>query len=325
MSLYEEFRFKPAEWLPHSELPLEELERVRNIKREDMEYTNENGYSVKIVLDPTLCMVQDIFYRILMSDLHDTHLTMIFPNQWPAAYSSVATLLNKYNVSARNVDAFAMDEWADEDGNVAPLTYGAGLGFSFRNHFYGQIREDLRPSEDHWHVFTNENKDNGVYSRMIEDISGGGVDVIYSATGWPGHTAFIDPRSKEFAADSLEEFCKLESRIVTETPLTICENSLFAPMGASGDVWAVPPKAATIGPKDVVSAKDRFELHHFSNPDGSSWQRMVSRLELYGPISMECPASIMRLGKGTCYVSEAVAAPFKSWSNDLTIDKITSL
>ena len=313
MGLYDEFRFKPASWLPHSELPLEELERIRNIKREDMEYTNENGYSVRVVIDPTLCMVQDMFYRILMSDINDTHFTMICPNQWPGAYSAVAEMINKYNVSCRNVDAFAMDEWADEDGNVAPLTYGAGLGYSFLNHFYGRIREDLRPSIDHWHVHTNENKGTGVYSRIIEDVSGGGVDVIYSATGWPGHTAFIDPRCEEFAADSLEEFCQLGSRIVTETPLTICENSLFSPMGASGDVWAVPPKSATIGPKDVVSAKDRFELHNFVNPDGSSWQRMVSRLELYGPISMECPASIMRLGKGTCYVSEAIAKPFASW------------
>ena len=317
MGLYDEFRFKPASWLPHSELPLEELERIRNIKREDMEYTNENGYSVRVVIDPTLCMVQDMFYRILMSDIQDKHFTMICPNQWPGAYSAVAEMINKYNVSCRNVDAFAMDEWADEDGNVAPLTYGAGLGYSFLNHFYGRIREDLRPSIDHWHVHTNENKGTGVYSRIIEDVSGGGVDVIYSATGWPGHTAFIDPRCEEFAADSLEEFCQLGSRIVTETPLTICENSLFGPMGASGDVWAVPPKSATIGPKDVVSAKDRFELHNFVNPDGSSWQRMVSRLELYGPISMECPASIMRLGKGTCYVSEAIAKPFGSWSNGL--------
>jgi len=313
MGLYEEFRFKPASWLPHSGMALEELERVRNIRREEMEYTNENGYSVRVMLDPRACMVQDVFYRILMSDLHDTHLTMIFPNQWPGQYSAIAEMINKFNVSCRNVDAFAMDEWADEEGNVAPLTYGAGLGYSFLNHFYGRIREDLRPSIDHWHVHTNENKGDGVYSRIIEDVSGGGVDVIYSATGWPGHTAFIDPRTKEFAADSLEEFCKLGSRIVTETPLTICENSLFSPMGNSGDVWAVPPKAATIGPKDVVQAKERVEVHDFTNPDGSSWQRMVSRLELYGPISMECPASIMRLGKGVCYVSEAIAKPFASW------------
>ena len=61
MGLYDEFRFHPAPWLPHSDLPLEELERIRNIKREDMEYTNENGYSVRVVIDPTLCMVQDMF------------------------------------------------------------------------------------------------------------------------------------------------------------------------------------------------------------------------------------------------------------------------
>ena len=139
--------------------------------------------------------------------------------------------------------------------------------------------------------------------------------MVYSATGWPGHTAFIEPGVAEFHADSLEEFIKLGSRVTTESPLTICENSLFAPMGASGDVWAVPPRAATIGPRDIVTARDRFEVHSFTNPGGDSWQRMISRIELYGPISMECPASIMRLGKGTCYVSEAIARPFGSWTD----------
>lgn len=313
MGLYDEFRFKPAPWLPHCDLPLEELERVRSIKREDMEYTNENGYSVRVVMDPALCMVQDMFYRILKSDLENKPFSMICPNQWPAAYSAVAEMLNKFNVSARNVHAFAMDEWADEEGNVAPLTYGAGLGYSFMNHFYGRIREDLRPPVDHWHTFNNDNCGVNVYSDMIDEITDGGVDVIYSATGWPGHTAFIDPGCKEFSADTLEEFLTLGSRIATQIPLTVCENSLFAPMGGSGDVWAVPPKSATIGPRDIMHAKERFEIHNFVNADGSSWQRMISRLELYGPISKECPASILRLGKGTCYVSEAIAQPFGSW------------
>lgn len=307
-----EFDFAPAAWLPTRDPEI--LDRVRKIRREEMEYTNENGFSVKVVLNPTMHLVIDVFHRIYLSDVLDRHLTMIFPNQWPDAYTAIANMINHYNVSCRNVDAFAMDEWADEDGNVAPLTYGAGLGYSFRNHFYGRIREDLRPSEDHWHVFTNENKADGVYSSLIEEVGQGGADVVYSATGWPGHTAFIDPGAKEFAADSLEEFCRLGSRLVTETPLTICENSLFSPMGASGDVWAVPPKAVTIGPRDIVNARERFEMHNFTNVDGSSWQRMISRIELYGPISKECPASIMRLGKGVCYVSEALARPFGSWT-----------
>ena len=138
-----EFPFKPADWLPSRDVEM--LERVRNIKRDEMEYTNENGFSVKVVLNPTLIMVQDVFHRIYMSDVTDTRLVMIFPNQWPDAYSAIAEMINKWNVNCRNVHAFAMDEWADEDGNVAPLTYGAGLGYSFLNHFYYKIREDLRP------------------------------------------------------------------------------------------------------------------------------------------------------------------------------------
>ena len=310
-----EFKFKPAAWLPQHDP--EVLERVRNIPRDQMEYTNEHGYTVKVVLDPTLVMVQDVFHRIYLSDVNDTPLTMIFPNQWPGAYQAIAEMINRYRVSCRNVHAFAMDEWADEDGNVAPLTYGAGLGYSFRKHFYGRIDPELRPDVEHWHVFTNENKADNVYSELIEEVGGGGADIVYSATGWPGHTAFIDPGVPEFQANSLEEFCKLGSRLTTESPLTICENSLFAPMGASGDVWAVPPRAATIGPRDIVNARERLEVHNFVNPGGDSWQRMVSRIQLYGPITMECPATVMRLGKGTCYVSEAIARPFGSWTEGL--------
>ncbi len=306
-----EFRFQPAPWLP--KYAPEVLARARNIRREEMEYTNENGYSVRVVHDPTLMLVLDVFHRVYLSDVNDTRLTMIFPNQWPGAYQAIAEMINRHNVSCRNVHAFAMDEWADEDGNVAPLTYGAGLGYSFLNHFYYKIRADLRPAVENWHVFTNENSGVNVYTSIIEEVGGGGADVVYSATGWPGHTAFIDPGADEFRADSLAEFLKLGSRLTTETPLTICENSLFAPMGASGDVWAVPPRAVTIGPRDIANARERFELHTFCNPAGDSWQRMISRLELYGPISMQCPASIMRLGKGICYVSEALARPFAVW------------
>jgi len=305
-----EFKFKPAEWLPSGN-DTEMLERVRSIAREDMEYTNENGYQVKIVMNPTFLFVMDVFKRIMDSDRNNTPLTMVFPNQWPDAYGSIAEMLNKYNISCRNVHAFAMDEWADEDGNVAPLTYGAGLGYSFVNHFYMKIHRDLRPDISHWHTFNNDNVYD--YSKIIEEAGGGGADVVYTATGWPGHTAFIDPMVPEFKAGTMDEFLKLGSRLTSQHPLTVCENSLFGPLGASGDVWAVPSKSATIGPRDIANARYRFEMHNIGYCGGMTWQRMISRIELYGPIGMECPASIMRLFPGTCYVSETIAKPFGSW------------
>ena len=68
-----EFPFQPAEWLPSRDVEM--LERVRNIPREEMEYTNENGYSVKVVLTPELFLVQDIFHRIYLSDVEDKPFT----------------------------------------------------------------------------------------------------------------------------------------------------------------------------------------------------------------------------------------------------------
>ena len=114
--------------------------------------------------------------------------------------------------------------------------------------------------------------------------------------------------------DTLEDFCQIKSGIVTPSVITVCEDALMPQIGKAGDLWAVPPKAATIGPRDICNAKERVELHNFVNADGTSWQRMVSRLELYGPITQDFPATILRLGKGTCYVSESIAKPFSSWS-----------
>ena len=87
----------------------------------------------------------------------------------------------------------------------------------------------------------------------------------------------------------------------------------FGSVGGAGDAWIIPPKAATIGPRDVHHARETFERHCIDYGSNGSWQKMISRIQLYGPVSMECPASIMRLGKGTCYVSESIAAPFRAW------------
>lgn len=304
------FDFTPASWIPFRDKKV--LEHCRNIRREDMEKHENPDFRIKIVADVTSVFVADMFTRIKESDEQDKPLSFILPNPWASAYSNVALLCNRFGVSCRNLHTFDMDEWANEDGEVAPLSYEAGLGHSFQKFFYEKLDPDLRPPEDHFHYPTTQNiKD---YSKIIEDVTGGGVDVCYSATGWPGHIAFIDPDTEEFKAGSMEEFLTLGSRLVTQHPLTVAENSLFGVFGKSGDVANVPPRAATIGPRDIKAAKDRFEMHSLTFMGGvDTWQRMISRLTLYGPVSMQVPASILQLFKTSVFVSEAIAQPFECW------------
>lgn len=300
------FDFNPALWLPTQDKAV--LEYCRNIKREEMEITNENGYSVRIVPHPCSAITAELFNWIYRSDVEDKKTVIVFPNSWRNVYTAAVQMCNQFNVSGRNIHAFCMDEWADEDGNVAPISYGISLGGAFMSEFYLSFREDLRPPLSQMHYYTNENI--GYYSDLIDEVGDGGADLILSATGWIGHTAFIDPHTKKFAANSLEEFLELPAGFVDNHRMTIIQNSQGF---GSGDMYHTPRYSVSIGPRDVMHARDHLERHDLGFVGGySSWERMISRLQLYGPVCMEVPASIYQLTKGTIYVSEDMTRPIET-------------
>ena len=297
------FDFKPSAWLPTQDKTV--LEYCRNIKREEMETTNENGYSIRVVPHPSSAVACELFERIYKSDVEDKKTVIVFPNSWKFIYTSVAEMCNTFNVSARNIHAFCMDEYADENGNVAPISWYRSLGGHFMSEFYLKFREDLRPPLKQMHYYTNENI--GCYSDMIAEEGDGGADLILSATGCVGHTAFIDPHTKAFKADNLEDFLKIKAGFVDNHRLTVQQNS-----GGGSALWHTPRYSVSIGPYDVINARDHLERHDLQSVGGySSWERMISRLQLYGPVCMEVPASIYQLTKGTIYVSEEMARPIE--------------
>ena len=297
------FDFTPAAWLPTQDKAV--LEYCRNIKREEMEITNENGYSIRVVPHPSSAITAELFNWIYRSDVEDKKTVIIFPNSWRNIYTAAVQMCNRYNISGRNIHAFCMDEWADEDGNVAPVSYGTSLGGSFLREFYLSFREDLRPPLSQMHYYTNENIN--CYSDMIEEEGNGGADLIISATGWVGHTAFIDPCTKAFTANTLEEFCNIKAGFVDNHRLTVQQNSL-----PGMPMCHTPRYSVTVGPYEVLHAREHLERHDLGFMGGySSWERMISRLQLYGPVCKEVPASIYQLTKGTIYVSEDMARPIE--------------
>ena len=304
------FEFEPAPWVPFKDKKV--LEKVRNIKRKDMQKHSNPDFDIKIVPDVNSIWVADMLKRIYDSDIKDEKLTMIMPNPAPGSYSTVAELINRFKINCRNVYTFNMDEWADQDGNVAPESYEAGFNHSFIKYFYGKIDPELRMSRENCTAFSNENIEH--YSDMIVECGGGGADICYSGPGWAGHIAFVDPDTNEFACDSIEEFLEMKARRVTLNPLTVAQNSMHGVFGCSGDIANVPPMAVTIGPFDVAHAKNRFEMHALTTMGTmSSWQRMISRLVLYGPVTPQVPSSILQLFPTSVYVSEEIAREFECW------------
>ncbi|MBE6656172.1 MAG: hypothetical protein E7609_04825 [Ruminococcaceae bacterium] len=146
----------------------------------------------------------------------------------------------------------------------------------------------------------------GVYSSTLCTVMLGGADLIVSAIGWIGHTAFIDPHTKAFKADTLEEFLEIKAGFVDNHRLTIQQNT------GAGSLWGTPRYSVSIGPWDVIHAREHLERHDLQSVGGyASWERMISRLQLYGPVCIEVPASIYQLTKGTIYVSEEMARPIE--------------
>lgn len=286
----------------------EVLARVRNIPRNEMEKHHNPEFKITIVPDVYAMFIADMLIRMKESDEQDKKVCMILPCPGYSIYSTLAALINRFRINCRNVYLFNMDEWADDQGNVAPETYRQSLKRCLVKAVYGKIDENLRMPYDHIIAPTTATIND--YSDIIQEVSGGGVDICYSAVGWPGHIAFIDPGT--FPCSGMEEFMTLKSRIVPSHALTIAENSLMDVYGLSGDVAAVPPCGATIGPVDIVRAKNRMDLHGLTFGNSlSSWQRMISRLALYGPVTLDVPSSFLQLLPTAVYISEAIAAPIQ--------------
>ncbi len=298
-----DFSFTPATWIPFRDM--KEVERVRNIKREDITRHANPEYKIRVVPDADVIWLwmADLVARCQESDREDKPVVLIMPNPCHA-YRFAAIMINRMRINCRNVTLFAMDEWADQDGNIAPESWRAGFGHALLSYFYQNIDADLRMPRKQINLFTNENVED--YSQMIADM--GGADCCYSGPGWAGHVAFIDPDVEEWSKD-LEVWKTQKARVCNLHPLTIAQNSLHGCFGMSGDLCAVPPKAATIGPRDVVGAKNRMDFHSLSTQGTfSSWQRMTSRLVVHGPVTPALPTSLIQTLSADVIFSETAAA-----------------
>ena len=297
-----EFQYSPSKWVPFRDK--EVLERVRKIKREDITKHPNPDLKIRVMkaADIQFMFVTDMFYRIKRAADAGEKVVLILPNPVPT-YRHVAHMINRFRVNCSGLHVFALDEYANEDGVVAPETWPLSFMYALKHNLYYRIDEELRPPESQIMGPTTQNIND--YGKMIADMGGG--DACYTGPGWTGHLAFIEPDAPEFDAP-LEEWKKMGPRIVTLSPFTLAQNSLHGSFGMSGDIAAVPPKAATIGPAEVIASKYRRDTHAITvHGTATAWQRLITRLVLHGPVTPRLPTSIHQTLKTDCYISENIA------------------
>jgi glucosamine-6-phosphate deaminase len=298
-----EWSFEPAEFIPFRDVAA--IRKVLKIKAKDITKHPNPNFRIQVLpaAEIEFLWIADMFHRIQRAAEAGRPVVIITPNPW-AAYSRVAHLLNQARVSCKHLWTFNMDEYANQRGEIAPETWELGFMHAFKRFFYANLDPKLRPPEKQ--VIGPTDKNIGVYGKMIADL--GGADICYSGPGWTGHLAFIEPDAPEFAG-TLEEWKQMGPRVCTLSPFTLAQNSLHGSFGMSGNLCAVPPKAATIGPAEVIAAKHRIDLHAIT-VDGSfaSWQRLTTRLALHGPVTPLVPQSILQTLRTDVYVSDLLAA-----------------
>ena len=313
------FKFAPAEWLA-----FRDEEVLLNVMKEDFyakqgkNFENPN-FELKVVSDVHNYFAIDLMQRIRISDIKDEKLVVILPTPENPVFINVAEMINKYKISCRNVHVFFLYEYANEKGEVAPWQSPYSRTGQFMKYFYNRIEASLRMPIENIHFWTDENV--ATYSEELSAL--GGADVAYTALSWSGGIGAIDFES--FPANDINEFLSMGSRLVTPMPEMIAHDSLRGMFGCAGDIANVPPMAVTVGPKDLMSAKEWIDVEYLVGCGGVSHQKFPLRLAMFGPISEKNPGSIMRLNKGICYVSEEVAVPPTTLPDYDILEKIAQI
>ena len=166
------FDFQPHEFVPFKDKKV--CEYVRSLSGKDLEKREDwwhPEFNVKVMMNPHPVLISTLFARLKAASEAGKSFTMILGNPEPDTYIPLAQLINYFGVDCSKVHLVAEDEWADEAGNIAPITYEAGFAHSMIKYLYYQIDEKLRMPMENVHFPTNANiKD---YSKIIDDITEG--------------------------------------------------------------------------------------------------------------------------------------------------------
>ncbi len=243
---------------------------------------NETTVKLSIVKDmPDIAqhMATSMLRVIKAAEQNGHPATLIVPVGPVDQYPILANMLNQSHHSIRDVMLINMDEYLTDDDQWVDISHPLSFRGYMNRKFYDLLNPELAPSPEN-RICPDPNNV-GAIQQLIDQR--GEVDACFGGIGINGHIAFNEPPEPEQII-SAEEFALLPTRNLNLTRETRTINSVTV----GGEISIIPWRAVTIGMKEILAAK---EQHFYCN---RLWQSSVVRRVLQGPITSDCPASLLR-------------------------------
>ena len=222
-------------------------------------------------------MAREIADEIIQQNKKGELTRLIVPVGPTGQYPYLAEMINKENISLKNVWLFFMDEYCGDEGKVIPKRHP----LSFKGEAERLFFKNLGPNcdlLDEQVIFPNENNI-GCLTGLIEEV--GGIDTSYGGIGIHGHIAFNEPSIG---------VAETSPRKVRLNDFTVTINAVRSHVG--GNIECFPRHAYTLGMKQILEAR-RIRLY-CRNGCGFDWANTVLRLALFGEPGEDYPVTYIR-------------------------------
>ena len=257
------------------------------------------GHRVGITVVPDLpalaqMMAADMAGAVRSARAAGRRPTLIIPVGPVDQYRVLADLVNRERLSLADTMFINMDEYLTDDDQWLPQEHPLAFRGFMRRTFYDLLDPALAPPEE-WRVFPDPQQPEAI-QRLIDER--GNVDACFGGIGINGHIAFNEPPEPGTTL-SPEDFAALPTRVLSlaRETRTINANTV------GGSIDVVPRRCVTVGMREILAAR---ALRFYCN---RPWQSAVVRKALLGPVSPDCPASLLRTHPDAALtITEVVAA-----------------
>ena len=216
----------------------------------------------------------------------------------PLDYQAFAELCNREGVSCESLVVFSMDEYANDDGTAVSMEHPLSFRAFYQHNLLDRLdtKNKLPPNQL---ILPDPANLDLVREKLAQHAP---IDVCYGGFGINGHIAFNSP---PLEATDLETFRNTTVRIVQPREGDVTQMAMG---GTAGNLEIIPPKAATLGMKELLGAR------HMHLTFMRSWHAGVLRRGLFGPITPDFPGSLVQLHPSVTVSVTEIAARLPPFS-----------